>query len=265
MIKQLDSTLIDVADKYLKKLPMFSMYFRTDIENLKKYEDILYYGCFDDNEELVCIFCKAFNTLFLYSAHDTIPASGIADFLANNNIEFSIMRGQESVLKQFDGIYSFTTKHKTLLCKLSKVRFMPVKAKNAKIVRATRANTDELQGFFNCIDEYRGMFDYDMIVDSINFGYTFLLYEGSHLAAVSICNKRNRDIANISVLATIPAYRNKGYGTQILSYSCDVLLRESDSISICHEYKTYDRIYRLLGFEETGFIAMYIKQGGYSI
>lgn len=253
MITELTNQHSMLLNIYLNKLPMYSMYFTADIQ---KYRPTIY-GCFD-NQHLCCIFTKIINTLFVYSTCDKIPVKEILDFLDNNSIDFYILKAREVHSKQFEKYISFSTKHSTLLCKLEKNNFKPIDYKNVNIIKASRANQDELIGFFNSVNEYKGLMNTELLNDGINNG-TYILYENQKIAGVAICNYYNRHIANISLLTTLPIYRGKGYGTRLLSYVCTQLLNVSESISICHEHNNANKIYTKLGFNEIGYINICIK------
>lgn len=253
MIKKLNSGDNMLLNVYLNKMPMYSMFFMADIEKL----DPVIYGCFE-GEHLCCIFTKIINTLFVYSASDTIPAKEITEYLEENNIDFSLLKAQEKHVLQFEKYTEFTTKHSTLLCKLAKEDFKPVSCKDVNIVRAGKADHDTLMGFFNGTVEYKGVMSMESLYESISHG-VYMLYEGKNIAGVAICNFYNRHIANISVLTTSPTYRGKGYGTKLLSYSCQQLLVNCDSVSICYEHTNSDKIYKSLGFKEIGKICMCIR------
>lgn len=252
MITELTSQHNTLLNMYFKKLPMYSMFFISDI---KKHNPTLY-GCFED-EHLLCIFTKILNTLFIYSNNEIIPAKEILDFLNHNNISFFILKAQEVHAKQFLKYISFSTIHSALLCKLEKSNFKPIDTSSVSIIKATKANLDELLGFFNGVDEYKGLMSIESVIENINNG-TYILYDNHNIASVAISNYYSRYIANISVLTTSPKFRGRGYGTKLLSYVCSQLLHLSDSISICHEYGS-DKIYALLGFNEIGNINICIK------
>lgn len=92
----------------------------------------------------------------------------------------------------------------------------------------------------------------------INNG-AYILYDNRKIASAAICNYYNRYIANISIITTAPEYRDKGYGTKLLSYVCSQLLEITESVSVCHEYNNANKIYNKLGFKEIGNINICIK------
>lgn len=253
MITELTNQHSMLLNIYLNKLPMYSMYFTADIQ---KHRPTIY-GCFD-NEHLCCIFTKIINTLFIYSTKDEIPAKEILDYLNDHSIDFYILKAREIHSVQFEKYISFSTKHSALLCKLEKSNYNAVDCKDVNIVKATSANGDELMGFFNNVNEYKGLMNAELLNEGIGNG-TYILYENTNVAGVAICNYYNRHISNISLLTTMPAYRGKGYGTKLLSYACNQLLSISESISICHEYNNANKIYKKLGFKEIGHINICIK------
>lgn len=53
--------------------------------------------------------------------------------------------------------------HSTLLCKLEKYNFKPLKCNDVNIIKATKENSDELMEFFNGINEYKGLMNIELL------------------------------------------------------------------------------------------------------
>lgn len=259
MIRQLNSTDLTTIHTYLEVKPMYSLFFTADIADYG-FDSHFFtlYGSFDNNE-LNCIFARFYQVLLVYSNSDTIPVQDILDYLDNNNIDFRIVRGQADLVKQFEDYMEFSTMHRTQLCKLFKEHFKPVDYSDVNIVKANSSHTEQIIGLCNSIEEFKGLMNEDSVGKFIEYGFTYLIFEDSQPVSMAMCSARNENIANIGTVATLPEYRSRGYASKLLSYLCEVLLNISESCSLCYDNPNAGKIYNNIGFEEIGFLYLYIK------
>lgn len=258
MIRKLNSRDAGDIEYCLQQKPMFGQFVRIFIKDLGiDIENCNIFGYFEKTK-LTCIFSVVLNNLMVYSYADVVPAKEILDFLKAHNINFSIMKGEESVLQQFTPYVKVVTKYGTLLCKLFREKFTPVNYNDIVIERANSSNVDEILGFFNNTIEYKMLLSPEDTKKFVNFGYTYFTRENGKIVALTMCNYMSRDIANISVLVTAPNARNKGYGSKLLSKICEELLKISNSCSICYDVMNVLSIYRTVGFKEIDKQAIYI-------
>lgn len=261
MIKVLNEKNKAEIINYFDKKPLWAQFFAAFIRE-HGYGSSLFtlYGCFDADNELCGLFGTAAGNIMLFSHNNTLPIDEIYGFLKDNNIKYSILKGQEDLLKLFEAYDSFSTKYATLLCKLRKDDFVEADCSNVIIKRAEEKDIGDMIAFFNCGDELKRYMNEENLADIIGCGHTYLLYnENNTLAAVSVCSSVNSHIANINTITTMPSLRGRGYGTKLLSYTCKQLLKESNACSLCYEHPTSDKIYLKVGFHEIGYQAIYIK------
>lgn len=258
MIRKLNGRDLADIENCLQQKPMFSQFVRIFIENsgldLNEYNIFGYY----EKGKMTCIFSVFLNNLMVYSYLDKVPAEEIIEFLKNHNIKFSIMKGEEDILKQFVPYVKVVTKYGTLLCKLFKEKFTPVDYSDIEIKRADSHDIEEILGFFNNTVEYKRLLSPEDTRKFVDFGYTYFTRENGKIVALTMCNYMSQDIANISILVTAPNARNKGYGSKLLSKICGELLKVSESCSICYDVINSLSIYRTVGFKEIGKQAIYI-------
>lgn len=258
MIRPLTIADNDMIHQYLEVKPMYSLFFTADIADYGFGSSFFkLYGSFE-NSQLNCIFARFYQVLLVYSNSDIIPVKDILSYLKSENIDFRIIRGQSELVSQFTPYMEFSTMHKTYLCKLFRDKFKPVAYNGINIIKAGRQNIEEIIGLCNCIDEFKGLMDDDTVKKIVDYGYTYLIYEDNQLVSLAMCSAKNNSIANVGTVATHPSYRGKGYASKLLSYLCNELLKVSESCSLCYDNPEAGKLYNNLGFEEIGFLYLYI-------
>ena len=248
-----------LIDEYLTRKPLFSQFW-VDVIKEYGYEKgfLTIYSC-TYNKNVICLFAILLNNLMVYSDKDSIPTKEILTYLKDNNISFSIIKGEEKLVKDFENYMDFTTKYGTHMCMLEKKDYIPVSYADIIIEQAMDRDVDDIIAFFNQISEFKRFMNDEAVRLFINYGHTYMAIDRGKIVALVICNSTSRKMATISSIATLPKARNKGYATKLLSYICNSLLKISQSCSVCYDKSSSSSIYTAVGFKEVGKQAIYIK------
>lgn len=259
LITLLNGTHKAMIDSYLSKKPIFAQ-FMNDVINEYGYENgfLSLYSC-TSKGKITCLFAILLNNLMIYSDRDSIPTKEILDYLNEHNIPFSIVKGEENLVKSFEEYMEFITKYGTHMCILEKKDYIAVSYADIIIEQAMDKDVDDIIAFFNQISEFRRFMNEETVRLFINYGHTYMAIDKGKIVALVICNSTSSKMAAISSIATLPEARNKGYATKLLSYICNSLLKISQSCSVCYDKSAASTIYTAVGFKEVGRQAIYIK------
>ena len=249
----------NIIDEYLTRKPLFAQFW-IDIIQEYGYENgfLTIYAC-SSRGSITCLFAILLNNLMVYSDKETIPTKEIITYLDDNDISFSIVKGEETLVRDFENYINFTTKYGTHMCLLERKDYIPVSYSDIIIEQAIDRDVDDIIAFFNQIDEFKRFMNEEVVRLFINYGHTYMAVDKGKIVALVICNSTSRKMATISSIATIPTSRNKGYATKLLSYICNSLLKISQSCSVCYDKSAASSIYTAVGFKEIGKQAIYIK------
>ncbi len=249
-----------IIQEYMSYKPLFSQFIGSIIKTYGYETGFLnIYGCYDEFNKLLCVFATMANNLFVYSNSDIIPAKEILNYLCENNIDFMMIKGEEKILKQFEEYIHFTTKYFTNFCKLDKKDFTPRYYGDITIEKSIVRDTADLVAFFNKVPEFKRLMNEESINIYINYGYTYMVIEHGQIISAAICNSVNNRMATINSIATLPEYRQKGYGTKLLSYLCHKIFQYSQSVSVCYDNPSAIHVYSAVGFKHIGKQGIYIK------
>lgn len=259
MITPLSGKDKNLIDEYLTRKPLFAQFW-IDVIKEYGYEKgfLTIYSC-SDGKKITGLFAILLNNLMIYSDRDTMPTNEILSYLRDNNISFSIIKGEEALVKDFENYVDFTTKYGTHMCILERKDYIPVSYADIIIEQAMDRDVDDIIAFFNQISEFRRFMNDETVRLFINYGHTYMAIDKGKIVALVICNSTSRKMATISSIATLPEARNKGYATKLLSYICNSLLKISQSCSVCYDNSNASSIYTAVGFKEIGKQAIYIK------
>lgn len=259
MITRLSGKDKNIIDEYLTRKPLFAQFW-TEVIQEYGYENgfLTIYSC-NDRGNITGLFAILLNNLMIYSDNDTMPTKEILNYLNDNNISFSIVKGEECLVKDFENYIKFTTKYGTHMCLLNKNDYIPVSYSDIIIEQAMDRDTDDIIAFFNQINEFKRFMNDEAVRLFINYGHTYMAIDKGKIVALVICSSTSRKMATISSIATLPELRNKGYATKLLSYICNSLLKISQSCSVCYDKSASSSIYTAVGFKEIGKQAIYIK------
>lgn len=248
------------VQEYMAYKPLFSQFLNKIIDTYGYDTGFLkIYGCYNMQKELTALFAVMANNLLIYSADDHIPAEEILNYLNENNISFMMIKGEEQLLKKFEDHIHFTTKYFTNFCKLDKKDFTPRYYGDITIEKAMDRDNADIVAFFNKVPEFKRLMNEESIKVYINYGYTYTVIDKGQIIAVAICNSINNRMATINSIATLPEYRQKGYGTKLLSYLCYKIFEYSQSVSVCYDNPSAIHVYETVGFKNIGKQGIYIK------
>lgn len=259
MISKLSGCDKNIIDEYLTRKPLFAQFW-IDVINEYGYENgfLTIYSC-SEKGNITGLFAILLNNLMLYSENDVLPTKEILTYLEDNNISFSIVKGEENLVKDFENYINFTTKYGTHMCLLERKDYIPVSYSDIIIEQAMDRDVDDIIAFFNQISEFKRFMNDEVVRLFINYGHTYMAIDKGKIVALVICNSISRKMSTISSISTLPTARNKGYATKLLSYICNSLLKISQSCSVCYDKSTSSSIYTAVGFKQIGKQAIYIK------
>ena len=85
-----------------------------------------------------------------------------------------------------------------------------------------------------------------------NFSRRYVIKEKNKIVSTASTKAESMDVALISAVATLPAFRRKGYSTAILTKLCSDLFKEGKSACLSYDNPEAERVYKKLGFKKIG-------------
>lgn len=122
-----------------------------------------------------------------------------------------------------------------------------------KIELAKVEDVEELADLLNSIEEF-SMIDITLFKKEMenNFSRRYVIKEENKIVSTASTKAETKDVALISAVATLPAFRRKGYSSAILTKLCSDLFKEGKSACLSYDNPEAERVYKKLGFKKIG-------------
>lgn len=226
MFKKIISNNLNMVNDYLNVQPLFSLFFKADIEKYGCESEVFtIWGDFENNK-LNYLIGKFYDTLLLYSNDDITKSDEITKFIIESKINFNVMVGKTSLAEQIETIIPFSKIHKNYICELTKGNFKPISYNDIEIIKAELKHSNEIIKLLNSIEEFKGLMNQEIIKEFIKYGYTYIIIENNQIVSLVMCSAKTNSTANIGTVCTSLEYRNKGYASKSVSFLSNILLNE---------------------------------------
>ena len=208
------------------------------------YKDI-YVQYSKSKEVKSVIFLRKSGTIKFYAREGFLPEE-ISNFL--KTIEYKSFIGPASYCSLIQNEDILTKSEKlTELCRLKSNINLEV-SYNDHIRKINLEHLDEVIEVYK--KSFKSFASKEVLKQRIETkrGRAFGIFDNKKLISVAFTDFETRDEALIVGVATIPEYRNRGYGTELVKFLSSLLQFEKKEVYLEYEDQIAGNIYRKLGF-----------------
>ncbi|NBK22932.1 MAG: GNAT family N-acetyltransferase [Spirochaetia bacterium] len=256
--------MIQVRKLTNKDLPEVYAYIQGEPEiNLFIQGDLELYGLQGQNVTLYAIgenwdsiLLKYYSDYILYSKGPTFNAKAVEALLARQD-KIMALSAKESLLKQMQPLFPDQKFKGTYLCRCNKTSFIPTAKTELTVRKLTKQDAPALVALYLQIAEFAQPYrDHpkEKLAETTNNltqgGVGFGLFEENKLICSAYTSATTTSGAMVVGVATLPAFRNRGYASALVSQLCSHCF-ESGLGFLCLFYDNpkAGAIYKKLGFE----------------
>ncbi len=209
---------------------------------------------------------KYFDFYIVYSQNAAYDAQAVAAFLQDKTID--CISGKAQLVERLQPYFPELTVRRTYLSRCGKPgrRAARIKTADAQLKRLNAEDAADVCTLLSQIEEfadtYRGENAIEkntrqMVMNLAHGSILYGVYANGALVATAATSAANSVSAMVVGVATLPAYRNRGYASAAVARVCRDSFAEGKNF-LCLFYDNPDagRIYRRIGFKEIGQYAM---------
>ncbi|MDP5272856.1 GNAT family N-acetyltransferase [Chengkuizengella axinellae] len=247
--------------KLLKEQPAENLFILGDIEAYGYEEDFQkLWGDFSDNGELIAVLLKYQENYIPYAKGD-FNAKGFAEIMLSDP-DFSMLSGLIDVTEKLEPYLSHRLKRKreTYYAKCTKMIPVTTDVDTSIVEQAVPEDAEELIQLLNSIPEFS---ESTITVERKRRGLeegvsrSFFIKEDGRMVSTASTAAENSLSAMVVGVATLAAYKKKGYATQCMVKLCNQLLEEEKELCLFYDNPSAGVLYKRIGFEDIGFWMMY--------
>jgi len=245
----------------LKQQPAENLFILGDIEAYGYEQDFQkLWGDFNDNDELIAVLLKYQENYIPYAKGD-FNAKGFAEIMLSDP-DFAMLSGLKDVTEKIEPYLSHRLKRKrqTYYAKCTKLNPVTTDVSTTLVKQAVPEDAEELVQLLNSIPEFS---DSIITVERKRRGLeegvsrSFFIMENKKIVSTASTAAENSLSAMVVGVATLEAYKKKGYATQCMVKLCNQLLEENKELCLFYDNPSAGAIYKRIGFEDIGFWMMY--------
>lgn len=245
----------------LKQQPAENLFILGDIEAYGYEQDFQkLWGDFNDNDELIAVLLKYQENYIPYAKGD-FNAKGFAEIMLSDP-DFAMLSGLKDVTEKIEPYLSHRLKRKrqTYYAKCTKLNPVTTDVNTTLVKQAVPEDAEELVQLLNSIPEFS---DSIITVERKRRGLeegvsrSFFIMENKKIVSTASTAAENSLSAMVVGVATLEAYKKKGYATQCMVKLCNQLLEENKELCLFYDNPSAGAIYKRIGFEDIGFWMMY--------
>ncbi|WP_409294629.1 GNAT family N-acetyltransferase [Peribacillus sp. SCS-26] len=260
MIRQLSVRDHEAVSVLLRQEPAFNLFIIGDIEAFgyrAPFQEL--WGEFRATDELISVLLRFHDSFIIYGPA-SFDAAGFAELLPKDKpVRIS---GKSNAVELFEGIDSLQLENKKEMyfaeCSEPPREVIP---HSDKIKEAGLDDADKIMELRRAIQEFEAdESSRELLTQSLKSktGRTYYFEEGGRIAASASTAAENSMSAMIVGVCTHPAFRNKGYASQILNQLiAEFVVQQSKTLCLFYDNPEAGRIYRRLGFREIGKWTIY--------
>ncbi len=247
-----------------KDLPKVYAYIQDEPEtNLFIQGDLELYGLQGPNVSLYAIgenwdaiLLKYYSDYILYSKGPTFNAKAVGALLARQE-KIMAISAKESLLRQLQPLYPNKKIQGTYLCRCNKPSFRAKGETPLPTRRVTQKDAPAIVALYQQIEEFAQPYlnhTKEKLAEITNNleqgGVGFGLFEGDKLVSSVYTTATTTTGAMIVGVATLPAYRNRGYASTLVSQLCSYCFENGlGFLCLFYDNPKAGAIYARLGFE----------------
>lgn len=259
MIRRLTRDDHEPCFALLKTAPAENLFIIGDIESYGYDQDFQkVWGEFKHTGELIAVLLKYENNYIPYAVED-FDAKGFANIMEQDP-EFYMMSGLKEITAKIEPFLqkSLVRKRETFYAKCINLHTTKAGASNVK--EANVSDAERLVELLNHIPEFS---DSIITVERKRRGLedgssrSFYIEEDGKMVSTASTAAENSMSAMVVGVATLEAYKKKGYATACMLKLCEELLQEGKELCLFYDNPAAGAIYKRIGFEDIGFWMMY--------
>ncbi len=260
MIRKLVPEDVSEALNFLGEESAFNLFIIGDIENFGIETDFqAVWGEFNDQERLVAVMLRYFNSYVLY-ADSPYDASGFSAIIIENG-DGKLLSGKASVVSQMEKHLHLDSGRNTASYFCTLREFAPgMMQQDPRVKSATEEDIGRILKLYELIKEFGAPPSREMLAKNLanHAGRIYFIEDHSgNIVSMAQSTAENSRSAMIVGVATDPRERRRGLASACVSKLCQDLLAEGKEACLFYSNPQAGRIYKRLGFNDIGMWNMY--------
>lgn len=261
-MKKLTALHFKDAMAYALLEPEFNLFLIGDLENYgMESENVSVYTADSWTEGTLPYLILDYRNNFLFYSHNsTYSKVEVADFLSGSQMRN--LSGKRELIEPLIPFLKGLELVPTYLARLNRPAIpadpsFPARRLMPDDIESICALLKQIDEFFTLRSKTEEENRKDILNSMTNEGRMYGVFENGRLAAVAGTSAENSMSAMVVSVATLPAYRGRGYATQLVTRLCRDCLNDGMKF-LCLFYDNPEAgvIYRKIGFKELGQYAM---------
>lgn len=259
MIRRLTSDDHKFCFELVNSQPAENLFIIGDIEAYgydKDFQKV--WGEFNEAGELIAVLLKYENNYIPFATGD-FDAEGFAKIM-DEDPDFYFMSGLKDITGKIEPYVKrpLVRKRQTYYTKCTELKLTNTDVSMVK--QANPEDAEELVTLLNNIPEFS---DSIITVERKRRGLadgtsrSFYVEEDGKMVSTASTGAENSTSAMVVGVATLEAYKKKGYATACVAKLCEVLLNEGKELCLFYDNPSAGAIYKRIGFQDIGFWMMY--------
>lgn len=248
---------------YVSKEPEMNLFFIGDIENYGIASDVVNIYVNEKDGLWDCVLLRYLDFYIIYSQQDTYDHKAVAEFLKGRTVD--CISGKTELVKQLAPYFKDWEVQSTYMSRLNQINTEFNCPTELNIRRMTEDDVEDAINLYLTIDEfaktYQGNVEKNIASMKMNLSQGGSICVGGYVDNQLVCVAETSGDNSISAMivgvATLEAYRQKGYASLVVQQLCQqVLASGKQFLCLFYDNPKAGRIYHRIGFEEIGEYAM---------
>jgi predicted GNAT family acetyltransferase len=257
MIRKLTEADRMMTMNFLSEEPSMNLFIIGDIEAFGFEADFQeVWGQFDDQHQLEGVLLRYRESFIPYFKKENFNADGFKEIVAQYP-EPKVISGEKRRVAPFDGLLPNHLTKETYFCEIAAIEKLNDACEVTETIRvATPADAPRVVALIDQIDEFTGTTTtVEATAHKIETKTGRIYYiedEDGKMVAVAQTSAENSKSAMIVGVASLPAYRSRGYVSACMSALCRAVMMEGKTLCLFYDNPKAGKIYHRLGFETIG-------------
>ncbi len=239
---------------YLGGEPAINLFIIGDIEGFgfdTHFQEL--WADFNDRGDIDAVLLRFHESFIPYSQDEKYDWSQfkaqILEAEASGQVHVAIS-GKKSVLDKFNDILPNHPRREMFFCELTRADALMLEPEH-EILTTGLEDAKRVYDLIEQIDEFESLNDLEKIKQKLETktGRIYYCAEAGKMVSVAQTTAENSMSAMVVGVATLEAYRGKGYVSACLSSLCKDVLEENKTLCLFYDNPKAGRIYHRLGFE----------------
>lgn len=261
MIRKLTAADTEMTMAFLSEEPSINLFLIGDIEAFgfdTDFQEV--WGQFDDQHELEGVLLRYRESFIPYFKKEVFDVSAFKAIIAQFP-DPKVISGEKRRVAPFEGFLPNNVTKETYFCEIAAIEKLNDRHDvSANVQVAQPKDAARVVELIDQIEEFAGTrTTVEATAHKIETRTGRIYYienEDGVMTAVAQTSAENSISAMIVGVATLPAYRNKGYVSACMSALCRDVMEEGKTLCLFYDNPKAGSIYHRLGFETIGMWTM---------